>query len=305
VGETLFYYPPIQAIFMKSIIKRKNGIVSILSGMVLMFFAFSHMALASEINKEGIIDLVNKSRIENGVTALAENQSLDNAAQDKLGDMLKNNYFAHTSPSGVTPWFWVEKNGYDYKYAGENLALGFSSLEKEHQAWMDSPTHRKNILNPNYKEIGVAVGEGMIDNSLVTIAVQSFGSQSKDSTGIKEENNLSDDKSKKLQEENKKVNTGIVLNTEDTNNNLPKEGGKGTGINTPKLEKLISNNGGFSLGSIWIISFLVLAACIFFNFLAAMVIVFHQLIENLRKDQEIFKVIHGLLIMIIAGSIIL
>ena len=128
--------------------KRKNVIFSFLSGMVLVFFAFSHIVLASEITKDSIINLVNKSRAENSASALVENQNLDNAARDKLEDMIKNNYFAHASPTGVTPWFWFEKNGYDYKYAGENLALGFSSAEKEHRAWMDSPTHRKNILNP-------------------------------------------------------------------------------------------------------------------------------------------------------------
>jgi len=283
--------------------KRKNGIFSFLSGIVLVFFAFSHIVLASEITKDSIINLVNKSRAENSISALAENQNLDNAAKDKLEDMIKNNYFAHTSPTGVTPWFWFEKNGYDYKYAGENLALGFSSVEKEHQAWMNSPTHRKNILNPNYKEIGVAVGQGIIDNNLVTLAVQSFGAKDENSTGIKEENNISDDKSKELLKENKKENKGIVLNTEDANNQS-KGGGSNIGINFSKLKELISNNRGFTLGSMWIISLLVLSACIFFNFLAAMIIIFHQLIENLRKNQEIFKVVHGLLIMLLVGSII-
>lgn len=289
---------------MKFIIKRKNNVTFLLAGAVLVFFSFSHIVSASDINKENIVDLVNKSRIENNIPTLAENEMLDNAAKDKLGDMIRNNYFAHTSPQGVTPWFWFEKNGYDYKYAGENLALGFSSVAKEHEAWMKSPTHRKNILNPKYQEIGIAVGEGMIDNSLVTIAVQSFGSQEGGPAGTKEESNISDDKSEKLLEENKKENKGIVLNMEDSNKNLPGNGGNKTGADLSRLEKLMSDQGKFSLGSVWIITILVLSACIFFNFLAAMIIVFHQLIDNLRKDQEIFKVVHGLLIMLIVGSII-
>jgi hypothetical protein len=302
--KRFFVFPLGKPFFMKFIIKRKNGIFSLFSGMILVFFAFSQIVLASEISKESIINLVNKSRIEKSVPSLAENQNLDNAAKDKLEDMIRNNYFAHTSPTGITPWFWFEKNGYDYKYAGENLALGFSSVEKEHQAWMDSPTHRKNILNPNYREIGVAVGEGIIDDSLVKIAVQSFGSQDENSIGIKEESNISDEKSKQLLEENTKENKGIVLNTEDSNNNFPKGGESKVGINFSKLEKLMPNNGGFSFGSMWIISFLVLSTCVFFNFLVAMIIVFHQLIENLRKKQDIFKVVHGLLIMLLVGSII-
>jgi len=287
---------------MKFVIKRQNGIFSLVAGMTLAFFAFTHIVLASEISKDSIIELVNKSRIENNISILVENEKLSNAAKDKLEDMIKNNYFAHTSPTGVTPWFWIEKTGYDYKYAGENLALGFYSVEKEHQAWMDSPTHRKNILNPNYKEIGIAVGRGMIDNSSVMIAVQVFGAQDEDISGVKEENNISDDKSKELLEENKKENKGIVLNTEDINNQS--KGGSKTGIDFSKLGKTMSNNGGFTFSSMWIISLLVLATCMFFNFLAAMIIVFHQLIENLRKNQDIFKVVHGLLIMLLVGSII-
>ncbi len=289
---------------MKFIIKRQNGIGSLLAGMTLVFFAFSHIVLASEINKENIIDLVNKSRIENNIPVLAGNQNLDNAAKDKLEDMLKNNYFAHTSPTGVTPWFWFEKNGYDYKYAGENLALGFSSVEKEHQAWMNSPTHRKNILNVNYKEIGVATKQGTIDNKLVVISVQAFGSLADGSVGGKEENNISDDKAKELLKENKEENKGIVLNTEDANNNSGKGGGSKIGIDFSKLEKLMSDSGEFSFNSMWLISLLVLITCISFNFLAAMIIVFHQLLENLRKDQETFKMVNGLLIMILIGSII-
>jgi len=288
---------------MKFIIKRQNGIGSILAGIFLVFFAFSHIVLASGINKESIIDLVNKSRVENNISTLAENQNLDNAAKDKLDDMIKNNYFAHTSPTGVTPWFWFEKNGYDYKYAGENLALGFSSVEKEHKAWMDSPTHRKNILNPNYQEIGIAVGEGKIDDNLVTIAVQSFGAQDQSATGIKEENNIPDDKSKELLKENKQENKGIVLNTQDANDQS-KGGGSGIKIEFLKLGKIMFNNGGSTLISMWIISLLILAACILFNFLVVMIVVFHGLIENLRRNQDAFKVVHGLLILLLVGSII-
>lgn len=287
---------------MKFIIRRQNGILSLVAGMTLAFFAFTHIVLASEISKESIIDLVNKSRVENNISTLAENEKLNNAAKDKMDDMFKNNYFAHNSPAGVTPWFWIEKSGYDYKYAGENLALGFYSVEKEHQAWMDSPTHRKNILNPNYKEIGIAVGRGVIDNNPVTIAVQVFGAQDENATGVKEENNIPDDKSKELLEENKKENKGIVLNTEDANNRPG--GGSKTGIDFSELGRMISNNGGLPFGSMWIVSLLVLITCMFFNFLAAMVIFFHQLIENLRKNQDIFKVVHGLLIMLLVGSII-
>ena len=54
---------------------------------------------------------------------LAKSDMLQEAAEKKAQDMIENNYFAHTSPQGKTPWHWVEESGYDYRYAGENLAI--------------------------------------------------------------------------------------------------------------------------------------------------------------------------------------
>ena len=92
--------------------------------------------------------------------------------------MIKNDYFAHTSPQGISPWYWYDKDNYDYKYAGENLAINFLKAEDQQKAWMDSPTHRKNIFNPNYQEIGVAVAAGEINNQTAIITVQEFGTLS-------------------------------------------------------------------------------------------------------------------------------
>lgn len=142
-------------------------------------FIFSPIAKVSaqDITAQKVIQLVNGERLSQGINALIENTVLDKAAKDKVKDMIKNDYFAHTSPSGVSPWHWIEKNGYDYKYAGENLAINFLSADSQQKAWMASPTHRKNILNPNYKEIGVAVAEGKVDGIFSTITVQMFGTQ--------------------------------------------------------------------------------------------------------------------------------
>ena len=175
---------------MKFLVSRKKLIFPIFSGLILVFFVFSNIALASEINKDNIINLVNQSRSKNGFQELLENENLNGAAKSKALDMIKNNYFSHNSPSGITPWYWFEQNEYNYKYAGENLALGFSTVENQHQAWMDSPTHKKNILNPNYKEIGVAVERGKINDIVVTIAVQMFGSRIGNAGNIEKNNPL-------------------------------------------------------------------------------------------------------------------
>jgi len=142
-----------------------------------MFFIFAAPILASEITPDKVIKLVNSARSQEGLEPLVKNETLTQIAKAKLNDMIEHSYFAHTSPSGKTPWSWFVKEKYDYQYAGENLAINFTSAEDQQKAWMKSQTHRKNILNPNYKEIGVAFGAGEIDGQMSLITVQEFGAQ--------------------------------------------------------------------------------------------------------------------------------
>ena len=108
--------------------------------------------------------------------ALLENTKLDQSAELKAQDMLKNQYFAHTSPSGMAVGNLAEKVGYEFIAIGENLALGnFENDEALVQAWMDSPGHRANILNSRYQEIGVAVLKGVFEGRTTWLAVQHFG----------------------------------------------------------------------------------------------------------------------------------
>ncbi len=144
---------------------------------MMFLVVFCGTANASLITPENVVDLANKERASRNLPALAINDSLVKAAQDKLADMLEKNYFEHTSPAGLTPWHWLEKNNYDYKYAGENLAMNFLSAENQNKAWMGSPTHRANILNAHFQEIGVAVGQGAINGRETIVAVQEFGAR--------------------------------------------------------------------------------------------------------------------------------
>ena len=130
----------------------------------------------ADLTKTSLIQLANFERESLGYQPLAENQILDRAAYLKAKDMLDKDYFAHNSPEGTTPWFWFKESGYDYKYAGENLAIGFLESEEVNQAWLDSPSHRKNILNTNYSEIGLAVLSGEFQGKQTTVVVQLFGS---------------------------------------------------------------------------------------------------------------------------------
>lgn len=123
-----------------------------------------------------LVDLTNKTRLLNNESTLIRNSILDNAAKLKAEDMASSGYFAHTSPSGVTPWYWFGQVGYSFSYAGENLAIDFTESLDVENAWLNSPTHKANILNSNFKEIGIATAEGFRNGKPTTYVVQMFGS---------------------------------------------------------------------------------------------------------------------------------
>ncbi len=123
-----------------------------------------------------LIDETNESRTANNLPTLHENSLLDAAAQEKANDMATNNYFAHTSPTGLTPWYWFNQVGYNFAYAGENLAVNFSDSQDVTNAWMNSPEHRANILDANYSDIGMAAAQGTFQGHPATYVVELFGS---------------------------------------------------------------------------------------------------------------------------------
>jgi len=130
----------------------------------------------ADITKIALENFVNQTRQSIGLPVLVENERLNQAARLKAENMIQHQYFSHTSPGGVPPWFWFSKAGYSYKYAGENLAVGFFESEEVYSAWLNSPTHKANIINPNYKEIGTAIMSGFGNNKAIVV-VQEFGSQ--------------------------------------------------------------------------------------------------------------------------------
>ncbi|KKQ53641.1 MAG: hypothetical protein US70_C0001G0045 [Parcubacteria group bacterium GW2011_GWD2_38_11] len=157
---------------------RKKGFAAEVFVAVAMFSVFNiAITQASDITAENVINLVNNARVSANVAVLTKNDLLQKAAQDKAQDMISNNYFAHISPSGKSPWLWIENASYDYHYAGENLAINYTNAEDQQIAWMNSPLHRKNILNSDYQEIGVAVKQGVIDGHKTIVAVQMFGTK--------------------------------------------------------------------------------------------------------------------------------
>jgi hypothetical protein len=136
------------------------------------------LGYASDITPEKIVEYTNQERAKLGLPLLKINQSLNQGAQLKAGDMFAFDYWAHESPSGREPWEFFREVDYDYRVAGENLARDFMNADDVVQAWMESPTHRDNIVNAKYKEIGVAVVNGTLEGIKTTLVVQFFGTPS-------------------------------------------------------------------------------------------------------------------------------
>lgn len=120
--------------------------------------------------------LANESRQSaSGEKILSVNQLLEEAARLKAEDMAKNGYFAHTSPDGKTPWYWLDKASYVFKYAGENLAINFTDSEETHKAWLASELHRANIMNEKFSEIGVGMAKGIYQGRPTVFVAEFFG----------------------------------------------------------------------------------------------------------------------------------
>lgn len=122
-----------------------------------------------------IFELTNTDRRLNSAPELALDPVLTKVAQAKANDMAQKGYFAHVSPEGLTPWHWYKQEGYAFTYAGENLAIDFSDSADVERAWMNSPTHRANILHKEFTHIGIGIAVGKYEGRETTFVVQAFG----------------------------------------------------------------------------------------------------------------------------------
>jgi uncharacterized protein YkwD len=141
-------------------------------------------AYASPINASDLILQTNIERKTLGLSELDPNHKLTQAAHKKALDILNKQYFAHTTPDGKPFYEWIEENNYNYLYAGENLAIDFSTNEGVIKAWMESPLHKANILNSNYNEIGLVSLWGEYEGKETNVVVQMFGSLLTDSPTV-------------------------------------------------------------------------------------------------------------------------
>ncbi len=148
---------------------------AILVGAALYASSFLGSSQMAAVVSATLVDLANEDREEESLPALTVDPLLVEAAKAKANDMAENGYFAHTSPKGIDPWHWFHQVGYDYQYAGENLAVNFSDSDNVEEAWMNSPEHRANILNGKFTHIGIATAVGTYKDKKTTFVVQMFG----------------------------------------------------------------------------------------------------------------------------------
>lgn len=125
-----------------------------------------------------LVDKTNTSRTDAELPPLAVSHTLEQAAALKANDMAVKGYFAHVSPDGASPWIWFEKAGYLYEYAGENLAINFTDSEDAVRAWLNSPSHRANIMNGHFSETGIGTASGKYQGRDTVFIVQLFGKPS-------------------------------------------------------------------------------------------------------------------------------
>ncbi len=108
------------------------------------------LGVSYQISNVELLNLTNYERAQNGLPPLTLDTQLSEAAIKKSQHMFRNDYWAHFAPDGTSPWDFIRGEGYDYSFAGENLAKGFTTSYDAVKAWMRSPTHRDNILFQKY-----------------------------------------------------------------------------------------------------------------------------------------------------------
>jgi uncharacterized protein YkwD len=117
----------------------------------------SVLGASTNMTSSELLADTNFTRQQNNEDSLALDNKLSAAAQAKANDMAAKNYWAHTSPTGQTPWKFIQNSGYDYFKAGENLAYGFRGPSDTIDGWMNSAEHRANLLSPDFTQVGFGI----------------------------------------------------------------------------------------------------------------------------------------------------
>jgi hypothetical protein len=170
---------------------RTASVVGLLTLVIILFFIASSgpsllrkTKLTALVLPRVLVDYANQDRLASNYPGLTISPVLQKAAQLKADDMVAKGYFAHKSPEGHSSWYWFQQVGYDFVYAGENLAVNFNESSEVNDAWMNSPSHKANIMNSRFTEIGIATAEGMYQGKPTTFVVQMFGTPAQSKSNI-------------------------------------------------------------------------------------------------------------------------
>jgi len=178
------YWPYLPAVLFIS----ASIVIAGLSGGASRPFAGKVLGYATDLSRPSLLQDSNTERTNENLADLQLNDKLDKAAQAKAQDMVNKDYWSHQTPSGQLPWAFVDNAHYKYRKVGENLAAGFDSANAVIRAWLASPTHRQNMLDPSYTDVGfgyanspnyAAAGGGQM-----TVIVAFYGQKSTDSSTV-------------------------------------------------------------------------------------------------------------------------
>ncbi len=145
-----------------------------LSLVAYLYFIFPNPGKADSAMVARVLELLNKDRQAASLEALQLNPILSSSALAKANDIVAKDYFAHISPDGKKPWDWIDRGQYAYAIVGENLAMNFTTALSVHKALMNSPSHKHNIMNDKYSDIGLAMVSGEIEGKKTNVLVQIF-----------------------------------------------------------------------------------------------------------------------------------
>jgi hypothetical protein len=166
------------------------GVTVVLGGLVflnqrgIIYLPLPSDDLTAAILAGSVVKLTNEERDDSNLAPLMASPLLTRAAQMKADDMAAKGYYAHISPDGTAPPYWLDAVGYRYQIMGENLVVDRTDSEQVVSAWMGSATHRQNILNPTFTEIGIGVAYGTYKGDDTIYVVQMLAKPVKPTTSV-------------------------------------------------------------------------------------------------------------------------
>lgn len=156
------------------------------------------LSYTTSVSRQGLLEATNSQRAKDGDMGLSLNTKLSQAAQAKAQDMASQDYWAHSSPDGRKPWYFIKQSGYRYSKAAENLAYGFNNSQSIVIGWMNSPEHRSNLLDDNLRDVGFGIINipDYQDSGPQTLIVAMYGRPSETGAASNQNAVLSSDQSR-------------------------------------------------------------------------------------------------------------